>query len=171
MKENDVANISELLTKVIDNLGDNRFENASSMRTVWKDIILSIRGPKYSHIEKPVFLGEKLYSHTKIIDLVNTVLLVEVDHSGWIQTLQFYNAYILRGLKKKIPELEILSIAYRVKGSNFEIKGLEKHRQNHVEVDTDKDINDEKIKLKIKNDLPDELKEKFIKLKKLSEKK
>lgn len=166
MKNQEIFSISSVLKKCIENIEDNTMENALTIRNVWKDILCSIRGPAHSLSQNPIFLGEKLYSHTRIIDLEHEVLLIEVDHSGWIQTLQFYNTYILRGLKKKIPELRITSIAYRLKGSDFEIKSVNKEISTKSE-----ESKEEFISITIKDTLPDELKEKFEKLKKLSEKK
>ena len=151
MKDDAISSISTILAKYMDGVDSEMIENAVSIRNVWKDIICSIRGPK-------------LYSHTKIIDLVNKVLLVEVDHSGWIQTLQFYNSYILRGLKKKIPALEITSIAFRLKGSDFGIKNIpEAPKKEEEKEEIQKEI-------QIKEDLPEEFKEKLEKLKNISKK-
>ena len=164
MKDDAISSISNILAKYMDGVDSEMVENAVSIRNVWKDIICSIRGPKKSGFEENIYLGEKLYSHTKIIDLVNKVLLVEVDHSGWIQTLQFYNSYILRGLKKKIPALEITSIAFRLKGSDFGIKNIsEAVKKEEEKEEIQKEI-------QIKEDLPEDLKEKLEKLKNISKK-
>lgn len=117
MKDDAISSISTILAKYMDGVDSEMVENAVSIRNVWKDIICSIRGPKKTGFEENIYLGEKLYSHTKIIDLVNKVLLVEVDHSGWIQTLQFYNSYILRGLKKKSQLLKLRVLRFALKAA------------------------------------------------------
>ena len=167
MKETEIFKISKVLSKYIDGLEENELENAIVMRDVWKDVLFSIRGPKHNLAGKAVYLGEKLYSHTKIIDLVNEVLLVEVDHSGWIQTLQFYNSYILRGLNQKIPNLKISNIAFRLKGSDFNIKPQAAHPQAEETIKKDEPF----VELKIRDDLPEELKAKFLNLKNIMNKK
>lgn len=167
MKETEIFKISKVLSKYIDSLEESDLENAVVMRDVWKEILFSIRGPKHDLAGKAVYLGEKLYSHTKIIDLVNEVLLVEVDHSGWIQTLQFYNSYILRGLNQKIPNLKISNIAFRLKGSDFNIKPHAPPPQAEETIKKDEPF----VELKIRDDLPEELKAKFLNLKNIMNKK
>ena len=44
--------------------------------------------------------------------------MIETDHSGWIQYLRTYQKFILNGLKKELPDLKILSLAFRQAGSN-----------------------------------------------------
>jgi len=77
----------------------------------WKKIVSGIKPD-----------GTKLASHSRIIDLKNNILLVETDHPGWTQLLQMRRKYILNGLKLKFPQLEIHTIAFKLKSDNFKIK-------------------------------------------------
>lgn len=75
--------------------------------SIWKKIITKING-----------CGENVYEHTQIADLKNGVLMIEADHSGWIQLLQMHSGFIKKGLKMYVPEFNITSLAFRLKGSN-----------------------------------------------------
>ncbi|MBQ3023964.1 MAG: DUF721 domain-containing protein [Spirochaetaceae bacterium] len=149
---------SEIIEKYFENISVDKMKNAINIKNTWQQILCSIKSRKNAEI------GELLAAHTKIIDLKNGLLLVETDHSVYIQTLQMYNSYILKGLKMKVPELEINTISYRLKGSNINLKNVEKFEENKKEVQkhSESEINE---KMTIKNDLPEELKEKFKQLK------
>jgi hypothetical protein len=70
-------------------------------------------------------VGRKLFGHTKIADIKNHSLLVEVDHSGWMQILRLNERHILKKIKKYYPELEIHSIKIVVIGKGLS-EGKEK---------------------------------------------
>jgi hypothetical protein len=53
--------------------------------------------------------------------LKNGVLLVESDHPGWIQYLNFYKKFIINGIKMAIPEVKVFSLAFRVAGSEVSL--------------------------------------------------
>ena len=42
-----------------------------------------------------------------------------------------YNSYIIRGMNKKYPELEIKTLSFRLKGTNFELKDI-KEKTNDI---------------------------------------
>lgn len=97
---------------------------------VWKSVVSNIHSKKYESedSEKRMPIGERLAGNTRVIDLKNGVLLVETDHSGWIQYLNMYKKFILTGLKMKLPELKITSLAFRVSGSNVSLsESYEEH--------------------------------------------
>jgi len=58
--------------------------------------------------------GERAAAHSRISDVKNGIVLVEADHPGWIQTLQFSQARILAELKRRFPRLELRGISFRV---------------------------------------------------------
>ena len=51
--------------------------------------------------------GVSLSQHTRIIEVRNGDVLIEVDHPGWLQMLLFKKAAILNTLKRTYPDLEI----------------------------------------------------------------
>ena len=162
MSNKEVNSVSDIIKRIFDNIDVNQMDSAVQISSVWKDILCSIQNRSSDNYGIKNNLGRKLADHTKIIDLKNEILIVETDHSGWIQTLQLYNRYILRGLKKNFPKLSIKSIAYRLKGTYFStssrIDSIEKKTLSQEE----KRVLEQSSP---KSDLPDELKERFEKLK------
>jgi len=162
MSNKEVNSVSDIIKRIFDNIDVNQMDSAVQISSVWKDILCSIQNRSSDNYGIKNNLGRKLADHTKIIDLKNEILIVETDHSGWIQTLQLYNTYILRGLKKNFPKLSIKSIAYRLKGTYFStsssIDSIEKKTLSQEE----KRVLEQSSP---KSHLPDELKERFEKLK------
>ncbi|MDL2229540.1 DUF721 domain-containing protein [Treponema sp. OttesenSCG-928-L16] len=58
--------------------------------------------------------GEKAACHSRIMELEKSVLLVEADHPGWVQILQTKQAYLLKTLQKRFPELSVKAISFRL---------------------------------------------------------
>ena len=92
---------------------------ANEICSVWKKVVSGVRSFKHDSedSEKRMPLGERLAGNTRVIDLKNGVLLIETDHSGWIQYLKMYQKFIINGLKRELPELKISSFAFRIAGS------------------------------------------------------
>lgn len=152
---NDYRKANEILTNIFDNLSQNLLKDSANITNGWKYVLSSIKSRNNKNI------GELLISHTRIVDLKNGILLVETDHPGYIQTLQMYNSYIIRGMNKKYPELEIKTLSFRLKGTNFELKDIKE--KTNEEKYTEEEIESKTI---IRSDLPEELKIKFEELKK-----
>ncbi len=62
----------------------------------------------------PRLAGERAAAHSRITDLANRIVLVEVDHPGWIQLLHFRQTVLLKELQRCFPALEIRGIQFRV---------------------------------------------------------
>lgn len=126
------------------NIERAEMEQNNQLLKSWKYVVSSIK----SHSINGENLGINLYSHSRIIDLKNGILLVEADHPGWIQTFRMYQKYILTGLKRGVPELKISSMAFRLRGTDVEL-----HNQ----------ISEEKIREEFKQRLEkeDEILQKF----------
>lgn len=56
--------------------------------------------------------GEEVSGHSKVKDIRNSVLYVEVDHPGWMQMMQFKKKKILTAVRKKYPELGIKDVRF-----------------------------------------------------------
>ncbi|WP_407429527.1 DciA family protein, partial [Treponema sp.] len=119
-------------------------EKNNKLLKSWKYVITSIK----SNAINGNNLGENLYSHSRVIDLKNEILLIESDHPGWIQTMKLYQKYILNGLKRGVPEVKISSLAFRLRGTNVQL---------HNQISEEK-VRDE-MKSKIENE--DEIIRKF----------
>ena len=107
----------EMIMTAFTNIEKAELERNNLLLKTWRTTLESIR----SNAENGKNLGTNLYSHSRIIDLKNGILLVEADHPGWIQTLRLYQKYILTGLKRNVPNLEISSLAFRLRGTNLEL--------------------------------------------------
>ena len=87
---------------------------------VWKTVVSKIRTSRDDEdCETRIPIGERLAGNTRVVDLKKGVLLVETDHSGWIQYLRMYEKFIIKGLNMSLPDLKIHSLAFRLKGSDF----------------------------------------------------
>ena len=114
MSKNDFILCSEMISAAFGSIEKSSLEKNNKFFNSWKKIITGISS-----------YGQHLYEHTSIIDIKNGVLLLETDHSGWIQILQMNCAFILRGLKMYVPELKVSSLSYRLKGSNAQLYNVD----------------------------------------------
>ena len=88
--------------------------------SIWRRVVSRIKSnaensERDDYIDKRIPLGERLAANTRVLDLKNGVLIIESDHPGWIQYLKFYQSFILKGLKMESPELNISSLAFKLK--------------------------------------------------------
>lgn len=167
---------SQIVNEIFPNLRISDMENSVRMLDTWKTILSSINSRHCNTVN--------MADHSRVVDLKNGVLLVEVDHPGWIQMIQLHKKRILYLIHQKLPSLSVNTLAFRVKGSNAELCDVdslyqpsEKQRmdslKNRIEAE-DKLL--EKYNLKasktdeLKDDkkcsLPPELQKKFDELKK-----
>lgn len=169
--------MSEIIstTSMFDFVAHLTSSSANNIHNVWRKVVSSIRTSKDDeNNEKHIPIGERLASNTRVVDLKNGILLVETDHSGWIQYLKIYQKYILNGLKMNLPDLEIKGLAFRLKGSGV---GLSDNYQSSLEkaqekMKSDWNKEEEIINQKVKSEkntnvskLPPELLEKFESIK------
>lgn len=113
----ETVDATELVTRLLENISManvNNVQNGSQILRSWKVIIESIKGKG----ENGHNLGKNLASHSRIVDFKNGILLIEADHSSWIQMLQMYQRFILTSLQKRFPELKISTLAFKLRGSS-----------------------------------------------------
>lgn len=142
-----------------------------NIHNIWKNVVLKIKSSTDDeNQEKHMPMGERLASNTRVVDLKNKVLLVETDHSGWIQYLKIYQNFILKGLQLALPDLEIKSLAFRIRGTSYNLsssydenlsKAKEKINQTWEEQEKALKQTDKASKSKKSSNLPPELLEKF----------
>ncbi len=98
-------------------------DSANEICSVWKKVVSKVHSYKNEseNSEKRIPIGERLAGNTRVIDLKNGVLLIETDHSGWIQYLRMYQKFIINGLKMNLPDLKISSLAFRVAGQKVNL--------------------------------------------------
>ena len=118
MNDNDIMSMNGIMELC------NSFSKTSQgqLPSAWKRVVSRIKtlnetsdNDNLSDSKFP--LGERLASNTRVLDLKNGVLIIESDHSGWIQYIKFYEKFILKGLRLESPDLKITSIAYKLKGT------------------------------------------------------
>jgi hypothetical protein len=54
----------------------------------------------------------KLHDHSKIRELDRQRLIVEADHPGWIQILQYKQRQLLAAVQRKFPSLEVKKLSF-----------------------------------------------------------
>lgn len=58
--------------------------------------------------------GEDIASHSRIVDVKNGAVLVEVDHPGWLQMIRLRERRILTALRKRYAALAITRLKIHV---------------------------------------------------------
>ena len=118
--DNGIKSCSDMMMQVA---GFCQTGQVSKIHTVWKEVVSKVHSFKDEDIdsEKRIPIGQRLAGNTRVVDLKNGVLLVETDHPGWIQYLNMYKKFIIKGLHMYLPDLDIRSLAFRVKGSEVRL--------------------------------------------------
>ena len=106
-----IMTCSDLMLKVTELTSES-----DKINSVWRKVVSRVKSNQRGDNVIPI--GERLAGNTRIVDLKNGILLIETDHSGWIQYLKFYQKFIITGLKREIEDLNVNSFAFRLSGSN-----------------------------------------------------
>ena len=104
---------AEMVTRLIENVKNSEIEQGNKILRSWRAILESIQ----SSAKNGQNIGKNLASHSRIVDLRNGILLVEADHSAWLQMLQLHQRYILGSIQRRFPELNISTLAFRLRGT------------------------------------------------------
>ncbi len=166
-----IISCGEMLSKVFSNIESSRYKEKEAISNAWKNIITSICKNNSSGENT----GEKLYAHSSLVEIKNNILLIETDHPGFIQLFRIYEKYILNGLQKYVPQLEIKALSFRLQGSSVTLQDKKreseesekKYLQNQFEKE-DKSL--EKIykqeKKSESKEIPSEIKDVFARMRK-----
>lgn len=173
----DFVSGAQIVSAFFENIEKQKLENDSKILVAWKKTVQKISGN-----------GAQLFDHSRIVDLKNGILLVETDHPAWSQMLQFHKKFILTGLNRICADAKIESLAFRVRGNNATLadagkriaaREMKKYSEK-LEVDEkilfekgflDKEKNSaESNDSKNGEELPDNLKEIFARMKSAAEK-
>jgi hypothetical protein len=92
-----VKKAAEILAKILDEKNRNLGQGYSSVFGAWSQIV-----------------GDSLAEHSRIYEIRNRSLFIEVDHPGWMQLLLFKKPQILRLVKRKYPALDIRNLRVKV---------------------------------------------------------
>lgn len=109
MEKTDFISGAQIISSFFENIENQKLESTSKILVAWKKTVQKISGN-----------GAQLFDHSRIVDLKNGILLVETDHPAWSQMLQFHKKFILTGLNKICADdtNKIESLVFRVRGSN-----------------------------------------------------
>lgn len=138
--------------------------------SIWKEVVSRIGENTFDETKDEMVFGEKLANNSHVVDLKNGVLLIEANHSGWIQYLKMYQRFILNGINRKLPDLKIKNLAFRVAGSNVSLsESYDEKLKKDMEEMNKKVENNEKILNEMcsqknsteKKELPPELLQRF----------
>jgi hypothetical protein len=92
-----VKKAADILARMLDDKNKKIARSYSSVFGGWEQIV-----------------GPSLAEHSRIYEIANNSLFVEVDHPGWMQLLMMRKPQILRTIRKKIPSLKIDDIRIKV---------------------------------------------------------
>lgn len=87
----------EILARVLDEKNRKLGQTYSSIFGTWSQIV-----------------GESLAEHSRIYEIANRYLFIEVDHPGWMQMLLMKKPKILGAVKRKYPAMDIKDIRVKV---------------------------------------------------------
>lgn len=111
--DSEAINATELVASLLENVKANDMNQGNKILRSWRAILESI----HSNAKNGENIGRNLASHTRIVDFKNGILLIEADHTAWLQMLQLHQKYILGCLQRRFPELGIETLAFRIRGS------------------------------------------------------
>ena len=170
----DIVNINELIHRTFENISVEGSRSANKIVESWRNVLSRIKSVNQ---EMNPNEGQNLIDHSRVVDLKNGMLLVEADHPGWISLLQFHKKFILKGMQMSVPDANINSIAFKLRGNREESSGSGE-REKIVRANIEKRIETEEKNLSRANiplqnaqksyktdELPPELAEIFADLK------
>ena len=159
-----IVNAADIISAV------TNFSNSSDNEivTVWNKVLSKIGYKEGVADCENNFIGKRLAANSHVVDLKNGVLLVETNHSGWIQYLRIYQNFILKGLKWALPNLKISSLAFRVRGSQASLSDIYENQlekaQSKMNEKIDREEEELQKKFGNKNSQPEKKSEKSEKL-------
>lgn len=94
---NNFRKAGEVLNSLFSGFDTDGLHQANSFLRSWKEIA-----------------GEKISAHSRVMDVDRGNVVVEVDHPGWSQQLLFRKKQIVNALARGYPELGIKNLVIRV---------------------------------------------------------
>lgn len=88
---------SDIVNALFQGFNDSGMQQASSFMRSWREVV-----------------GDKIASHSRVIDVDKGCIVVEVDHPGWSQQILFIKKRAIDQLSRSFPELGIRNMAIRV---------------------------------------------------------
>jgi hypothetical protein len=147
---NNFRKAGEILNSLFSDFNSEGLNQANSFLRSWKEIA-----------------GEKISAHSRVMDVDRGNVVVEVDHPGWSQQLLFRKKQIVNALARGYPELGIKNLVIRVstectvpyaRASGSVGAGIPRAESNQ-------DNSEPEIDVVVPENMNDELKQLFGKLK------
>ena len=95
MSQKRFARVGELLPTVLKSIGLGQRLKEQEVLGIWAQVV-----------------GEEIAARTQPLRVDKGVLYVRVDHSAWLHELHFMEKEILRKLKEKAPDVELVRIRF-----------------------------------------------------------
>jgi hypothetical protein len=92
-----VKKAAEVLAQVLDEKQRKLGQAYSSIFTTWPQIV-----------------GDSMSDHSRVYEISNGYLFIEVDHPGWMQLLLMRKPRILNAVKRKVPAMSIRDLRVKV---------------------------------------------------------
>lgn len=87
----------DIVTRLIDSLGVTDESGVVPVVAAWREIV-----------------GVDLAAHSRIVDLVNGVIFVGVDHPAWLQQLHLGQRRVVATIQKRFPSLHVRRLAFTI---------------------------------------------------------
>lgn len=96
-------------------------KKAGDLLNLYFDEIQKSEAEQYSNFQNSweKIAGTKIGTNSKIKDVIDGKLIIEIDHPGLKQLILFKEKYIIRSIKKEFPELNILKIKFYFKNNSI----------------------------------------------------
>lgn len=148
----EITSFNEVISNVFKNISLEESNKAINIYNEWKKILCKIKSSNPNE-------GQNISEHSRVIDLKNGILLIEVDHPGWQNLIQFYKKFILKGFEFSFPELKIKTLAFRLKGNDFGLAEVDSTEAVKEEIERRAEEEEKAIKnAGIKSDNSDNIK-------------
>jgi hypothetical protein len=99
---------------------DSRVKSVSDLLASFFDQDVAKRGETYSGFSRSwkTIAGSRLGEHSRPADIRHGILIIETEHQGWMQLLQFEQSRLLDEIKRKFPDLGITGVAFRLSNAS-----------------------------------------------------
>lgn len=108
----EIYDIRNLVNQTLSGINLADSNKAYSVLDGWKKVLLRIKS------NKNPYEGQNLAEHSKVVDFKNGILIIEVEHPGWMELLQLHKKFILKGLNLDMPSLKIKNLGFKLKQKN-----------------------------------------------------
>jgi len=95
-------------------------KKASDLLNVFFDDLQKSQGEQYIDFNKSWenIIGEKIGKNSKIKDVIDGNLIIEIDHTGWKQLILAKEKQIISKINRAFPELKIKKIKFHFTDRN-----------------------------------------------------